>query len=138
MMKTSHDQFASLRAKYGEIVRYLVIGGLTTGLNMLVFFGLLAVNVSWFWANLAGWVVSVTFAFITNKLFVFGSKSLAGRVLMREAIAFYALRLFSLLADNAILFVGLTLLNGSPLLVKLIDQVVVIGLNYIFSKRIFH
>jgi putative flippase GtrA len=47
------------------------------------------------------------------------------------------LRGASLLADTAILFIGLTLMHGSPLIVKLIDQVVVIVLNYGFSKLIF-
>lgn len=91
----------------------------------------------WFWANIVAWFLSVLFAFITNKKVAFGSADMALRTLLKESISFFTLRGASLLADTAILFVGLTLLNGSPIIVKIIDQVVVIALNYVFSKHIF-
>ncbi|RNE31821.1 hypothetical protein [Lacticaseibacillus paracasei] len=51
------------------------------------------------------------------------------RTVIKEGASFFTLRGASLLADTAILFIGLTLMHGSPLIVKLIDQVVVIVLN---------
>ncbi|MFD1486289.1 GtrA family protein [Lacticaseibacillus baoqingensis] len=131
------DKYASLYTKYGLAVRYLVVGGLTTGINIGLFFGLTYLQVPWFWANLCAWVLSVLFAFIANKVVVFASADTTLTTVVKEAVSFFALRAASLLADTAILFVGLTLLHGAPLLVKLIDQVVVIGLNYVFSKQIF-
>ncbi|KRM86920.1 hypothetical protein FD19_GL001501 [Lacticaseibacillus thailandensis DSM 22698 = JCM 13996] len=83
------------------------------------------------------WFLSVLFAFITNKKVVFGSADMALHTLLKESISFFTLRGASLLADTAILFVGLTLLKGSPIIVKIIDQIVVIALNYVFSKHIF-
>ncbi len=62
---------------------------------------------------------------------------MAPSVVFKEGMSFFALRGASLLADTAILFVGLTLMHGSPIIVKIVDQVVVIGLNYVFSKHIF-
>ncbi|WP_155286368.1 GtrA family protein [Lacticaseibacillus zhaodongensis] len=126
-----------LYAKYGAALRYLIVGGLTTGINLVLFFALTHINVPWFWANVAAWFLSVLFAFIANKLVVFASKDTSAEVVLREGVSFFALRGASLLADTAILFVGLTLLHGSPVIVKLIDQVVVIVLNYAFSKQIF-
>lgn len=82
-------------------------------------------------------MLSVLFAFIANKKLVFGAADMTPRTVVKEVVSFFTLRGASLLADTAILFVGLTLLHGSPIIVKVIDQVVVIGLNYVFSKHIF-
>lgn len=128
------DKPVALYAKYGQALRYLVVGGLTTGVNIVLFFALTHLGVAWFWANLVAWALSVLFAFVANRRVVFASHSTH---LWREAASFFALRGASLGADTVILFIGLTLLHGSPLVVKLIDQVVVIALNYLFSKRIF-
>ncbi|MFT9154236.1 MAG: GtrA family protein, partial [Lacticaseibacillus paracasei] len=119
----------TLYSKYGTAFLYLVVGGLTTLINIVLFFGLTHLSMPWFWANIVAWFLSVLFAFITNKKVVFGSADMALRTLLKESISFFTLRGASLLADTAILFVGLTLLNGSPIIVKIIDQVVVIALN---------
>lgn len=126
-----------LYRQYGKALRYLVIGGLTTLINVFLFFELTHLQVAWFWANLIAWVVSVAFAFVANKEFVFASHSRALRVVLREGVSFFVLRLASLAADTLILFVGLTLLHGNPLAVKFIDQIIVVVLNYFFSQQIF-
>lgn len=126
-----------LYTKYGEAFRYLVVGGLTTLINIVIFFSLTHIAIPWFWANVVAWFLSVLFAFIANKKVVFGSTDMAPSIVFKEGMSFFALRGASLLADTAILFVGLTLMHGSPIIVKIVDQVVVIGLNYVFSKHIF-
>lgn len=127
----------ALYAKYGMALRYLVVGGITTGINISLFFGLTQGHLSWFWANLIAWVLSVWFAFVANKHVVFGATTTRAAAVIKEALNFFALRGASLLADTTILWVGLTWLHGAPLVVKLIDQEIVIGLNYLFSKRLF-
>ncbi|WP_225048424.1 GtrA family protein [Lacticaseibacillus kribbianus] len=124
-------------ARFGAVLRYLVVGGLTTGLNVALFFTLTHLGVAWFWANLAAWWLSVAFAFVANKTVVFNSATTEPAAVLREALGFFALRGASLGVDTAILFVGLTLLRAAPMPVKLVDQVVVIVLNYAFSKRLF-
>jgi len=124
-------------AKYGEALRYLIVGGLTTLINLVIFFCLTHLSIPWFWANIAAWFLSVLFAFIANKKLVFSSSNTSASVVLKQSVSFFALRGASLLVDTAILFVGLNLLHGSPLIVKIIDQVVVIALNYVFSKHIF-
>ncbi|KRN21325.1 GtrA family protein [Lacticaseibacillus camelliae] len=130
-------RISTLYVRYGEALRYLIVGGLTTLINIVLFFGLTHLGIAWFWANIAAWVLSVLFAFVANKKVVFASADMTPRTVFKEAVSFFSLRGASLLADTAILFVGLTLLHGSPIIVKIIDQVVVIGLNYVFSKHIF-
>lgn len=125
----------TINDRYGQLLRYLVVGGFTTGINVVVFAGLTQMTVPWFWANICAWIASVLFAFAANKLVVFNAKQSANW--LREAIAFFGLRGASLLADTAILFVGITLMHAAPLVVKTLDQIIVIALNYVFSKQIF-
>lgn len=127
----------TLYSKYGTALLYLIVGGLTTGINVVLFFGLTHLAMPWFWANIIAWVLSVLFAFIANKKVVFNSADMTFRTVIKEGASFFTLRGASLLADTAILFIGLTLMHDSPLIVKLIDQVIVIVLNYGFSKLIF-
>ncbi|KRM55108.1 GtrA family protein [Lacticaseibacillus sharpeae] len=126
-----------LYARYGEILRYLIVGGLTTVINVALFYLLFQIHLSWFWANLAAWLASVMFAFVANKWLVFGQNDGGRGTLLREGVLFFGLRGASLLADTAILFVGINLLAAPVLGVKIVDQVVVIALNYVFSKLIF-
>ena len=87
-------------------------------------------------ANVLAWLASVIFAFITNKLWVFNSKSMAWRPFLWETLTFFFFRLLSLAVDQFIMFVGISLLSGNPLIVKIIDNVIVVILNYFFSKWI--
>lgn len=127
----------SFYQRYGEALRYLIVGGMTTGINIVFFFALTHLGMAWFGANLIAWAASVAFAFVANKLAVFHSHTTAPLAVLKEAVGFTALRGASLGADTVILFIGLTLLHGNTLVVKLIDQVIVIVLNYLFSKKLF-
>ncbi len=85
-------------------------------------------------ANLIAWVAGVVFAFVTNKLFVFESKSWKPSVAGKEFTGFVGARVFSLVVEMLGMFVMVTLLTWNELVAKLIVGVVVIILNYIFSK----
>lgn len=126
----------ALLTKYGMFIRYVIIGGLTTLINFIVFFALKHLGVQYMVANTIAWLASVIFAFFTNKSIVFKSDAKAGQA-RTELILFFVLRGISLLLDDGIMFVGVSLLTWPTPLVKIIDQVIVIISNYIFSKLIF-
>ena len=90
------------------------------------------------WINLASntvaWILSVKFAFITNKIWVFKSKTLEIEQVIKELIAFFSARLSTGLLDMAIMYVGVDLLKVNSIYSKIISGVVVVILNYIFSK----
>ena len=132
----------NLYRKYREIINYLIVGVLTTVVSLLVYYG----SVLTFLnpenpfelqaANILSWVCAVAFAYVTNRIFVFESKS---RQIVREAAAFFAARVGTLLMDMAIMFVAVTCLGMNDKIAKLIVQVVVTVANYIFSKFfVFH
>ena len=122
--------------RYKELLLYGIFGVLTTLINMLLYFLCRQVGMEVVPADVVAWVAAVAFAYITNKLFVFESKSFAPRRLLREIGEFVTARLASLLVDVAFLYVTVELLDLWELPMKVAANVVVIVMNYVFSKWI--
>ena len=114
---------------------YILFGILTTAVNILSF-GLLRDVLQWqlLTANTLAWVLSVAFAFLTNKVFVFRSKSFAAKSVLRELVSFVGARLFSLAVDTAGMWLLVDVLTWNDWLAKVLMNVIVIVLNYVFSK----
>ena len=74
--------------KNKEIIKYLIFGILTTLVNILCFYILDKLNIDIYINNTISWIVSVIFAFITNKLYVFESKSLDIKTIFKEGTSF--------------------------------------------------
>ena len=116
--------------KYYEVLSYLFFGGCTTLVNILTFWVMRLLKVGVYTSNIIAWIVSVLFAFITNKLFVFESKGNA----IKEGISFFAFRLLSLVFDMGIMYLLVDILNWNDLLSKVLTNIFVIIINYVFSK----
>ena len=160
LIKTGEGRKELFR-KYREIIMYLIFGVLTTVVSIVGYIVFRAVfpnaqsvteQLSWIFTltsrfgiesntvfpNILSWILASTFAFITNRLFVFRSENKTfGKVLL-EALRFYASRISTLLVDVILMFllVDLTGFHAGwyELLAKIFTNVVVIVLNYIFSK----
>jgi len=120
-----------------EVILYIVFGLLTT-LVSLVTYKLCVVTflnaenaLQLQIANIIAWIVSVAFAYVTNRKFVFESKNSNK---LQEASKFVTSRIATLLMDMLIMFIGVTLLKFNDGIIKLISQVVIIVANYVFSK----
>lgn len=136
-MKQIIQKIKELIKKYEELIKYLVIGVLTTVINYIIFAILVkCANIDMHVSNIIAWLVSVVFAYFTNKLFVFESKSFKLKVIEKEVLSFGAARIFSLVLEEVILYVFVNLLNMNELIIKLISNVIVIIVNYILSKFI--
>ena len=139
----------TLFIKYKELITYVIFGVLTTLVNFFAFwiftkiFGedLYLVN------NAIAWVVGVVFAYVTNKLFVFESKSWDLKLIAKEITGFLGARIFSFLVEESgmFLFVSVLGLGESSLtllgftitgqfIVKILLAVIVVVMNYVFSK----
>ncbi len=137
------EKLKGLYLRYREPVNYLIFGGLTTLMNLVCYalaVGPLGMEVTP--GNLLSWFVAVTFAFVTNKQWVFASKSWAFPLWLKEAGAFYAGRIFSGLVELGglplLMWLGLdqTLFGIDGFAAKIVVTVVVIILNYFLSKFI--
>ncbi len=127
--------------KYREIIMYLIFGVTTTLVNWLVYAPLVnLLNVNTTVANAIAWFVAVLYAFITNKLFVFESRSWKASVLVKEVIAFYLARIasgaFEIFLPEPLMLLGLNqpFLGIEGGIAKAVVSVLVIILNYVFSK----
>jgi putative flippase GtrA len=123
--------------RYRSIIAYGVFGVLTTAVNIVSYFVSYSVfgipNVV---STALAWVLSVLFAFVTNKLWVFESKSLDRETVIREAIAFFACRAATGVLDIAIMFVAVDMMGWNALLWKLVSNALVIVLNFVASKLV--
>jgi putative flippase GtrA len=123
--------------KFREIFSYLFFGALTTAVNILSYYVLTHfLQVYYLTANAAAWILSVSFAYVTNKIFVFNSKSMRIKDILREAAAFFGCRLFSGFVDISFMYVFVDIFKLGDVGVKLADNIVVIVLNYLFSKLV--
>ncbi len=131
----------SLYRKYEEIINYIVVGGLTTLVSLVVKWGLLftildAKNAFQLQiAVVVSWIVAVIFAYVTNRIFVFKSKS---KNILKEIVSFFGARLLTLGLEMLIMWFFVTLLKLDSdiwvLIWTMVAQVLIIIFNYILSK----
>ncbi|HJA40250.1 MAG TPA: YfhO family protein [Firmicutes bacterium] len=115
-----------------EILLYLFFGVLTTAVSFLTFqFSLSILGATWMIANLISWILSVLFAYFTNRTWVFQSKQSRW---LTECMRFAASRLFSLVLEMFSLWIFIEVLHMTPLIAKIWAAVIVVISNYIFSR----
>lgn len=118
-----------------ETISYVICGVLTTIVSMGVYWlGYDFLNMDVLIANILSWVISVSFAYVVNKIFVFQSKTRQFNEVLKEVIAFFGGRVGTLLVETLILFIFVTLIGLHEMLVKLAAQFIVLVLNYVISK----
>ena len=121
--------------KYKEIINYLIFGVLTTLVNFIVYILMTKLfNVNEVLSNAIAWIISVIFAYITNKIYVFESKTRALKEIIKEFISFVTCRLFSGILDIGSFYWFVTILGWNDIISKVIISVLVVILNYVFSK----
>lgn len=120
--------------KNEELWNYLIVGALTTVVSIgsySIFSKLLKIN--YLISNVLSWVVSVIFAYFTNRWFVFHSKE---KKKFKEFMAFISSRLLTLLLDSGLMIVGVDYLKIDDLVTKILVQIVIVIANYVLSKLI--
>ncbi|MBE6671043.1 MAG: GtrA family protein [Ruminococcaceae bacterium] len=127
----------SIYQKNKHIITYLVFGVLTTAVDFVSYIILAnTFSINENIANILSQVIAIIFAFVTNKLFVFEDKNLKLKHLLTQFTKFASLRLVTLVLNSAMFFVMVDLCSINDLISKIVIAVIVIILNYIFSKLI--
>ena len=122
----------SLYKKYKEIIMYLIFGLLTTVVNIVVYFiASNVLNINYLISNATAWFLSVLFAYVTNKLYVFESSS---KEFIKEIVAFFSSRLATGILDMFLMWLFVTVASLNDVVVKIFVNILVIIMNYIFSK----
>ena len=132
---TMTNKLTNLYKKHDELINYIIFGGLTTLVNIVVFF-ILETLLSWPYliANAVAIVLSILFAYVTNKLFVFQTKNDNYQENIAEFLRFIGLRFISGLADMAAMWLLVDFLSFDTNIAKIATQFIVVVLNYFFSK----
>lgn len=134
------DKLKQLLQKYRELILYVVFGGLTTLVNIVSY---------WLFAWVFGadelvstviaWVLSVLFAYVTNRIWVFRSQAKGGKAIAWEVLTFFGGRALSGGMDVGIMAIFVKGLAFNDLVVKILSNILVIIVNYVISKWIvFH
>ncbi|MCY8496934.1 GtrA family protein [Bacillus atrophaeus] len=114
---------------------YIIMGIFTTAVNISSFYILVEVlDTDYKTATVIAWILSVLFAYITNKIYVFQQKTSDMRSLMRELTAFFSVRLLSLGIDLGMMILLVSQFHTNETLAKILDNVVIVVVNYIASK----
>lgn len=128
--------------KSEEALMYLFFGVLTTVVSFITAglskwglealgFGADFVSVG---STVFSWICAVTFAYVTNRLWVFDSKSKGAKAIVSEAVSFYGGRVFTLIVEADMMWIGYSLLAFNYWITKIAANVVVLILNYVISK----
>lgn len=122
--------------KYKALILYGIFGVTTTIINVVSYALLLFVGINVQIAVVFSWLLAVIVAYLTNRVWVFNSGAVTKLEILREFISFMLARLATLVVEMVIIWFGVQLLNQDPIVWKIIDNIVVIILNYIISKLI--
>lgn len=120
--------------KNKEIIMYLVFGVLTTVVNIVVYYifsNLLHMN--YLFSNAMAWFLSVLFAYVTNRKYVFIHKN---NQIIKEAISFFGSRLATGIMDMVLMWFLVNFNIVNDVVAKVVVNVIVVILNYILSKLV--
>ena len=137
------EKIRALLVRYREMLSYLFFGVLTTLVNMVAYALLSRTALSTGIATAIANAISILFAYVTNRIWVFESKT-RGPAALKEFASFVSCRLATLVLDIVLMIVGVDWLGAKlipaawmdlwELTMKLISNVVIVVVNYIFSK----
>jgi len=127
--------FEPFYKKNKEMLLYLFFGGLTfvIGIASYIFFNVI-LFMNELVANIFSWILAVSFAYVTNKIWVFDAPTHTVKEFLMQMISFFAGRVATLVIEELILLIFVTWLVFPSVPVKVVAQVIVIVLNYVISK----
>ena len=129
------ETIKSLFLKYKELILYVFFGGLTTLVNWGSYWVLADIfHVPYLWATAIAQILSILFAYVTNRVWVFESRAKGFTAVFWEMVRFFGCRGASFVLDLVCMRVGVGGLHVNDKVMKLLSNVIVIIVNYVFSK----
>lgn len=104
-----------------ETISYIIFGILTTIINLTVYYLFSnIININYLISNTIAWTISIVFAYIANKFYVFNRSNINKNIVIKEFITFINFRLVSGLVEVVLLFLFVDLLLMNDIVAKLI------------------
>lgn len=122
--------------KYKEMVNYLFFGVCATGVNFITYFlAARLLGIDEVISNILSWLVSVLFAYVTNRIFVFESKTKGVKAILKEMTSFILARIVTgALCDVGTFTIMVKVWHIHDVIAKIVTQIMVVITNYLFSK----
>ena len=129
------EKILNIYNQFKEQILYIVFGVLTTAINIIAFFVCSRLmNLGLIPSTVIAWILSVLFAFVTNKIYVFNSKNYNFSVVLRELIDFVISRGATGILDLGLMYLFVSVIGIEDMISKIVINIIVIILNYILSK----
>ena len=134
------EKISQLFFKYKEIILYVFFGGLTTAVNWVSYLLLVSImggaesTSAVMTATIVSQILSILFAYFTNRKWVFESKVRGAKPIAVEMTKFFGCRGASIVLDIIVMFVGVSVLHLNDAVMKLLSNVLIVIVNYLFSK----
>jgi putative flippase GtrA len=119
-----------------EVVLYILFGIGTTIIGFASYSLFIYIGLSVALANTISHFLAITFAFTVNKILVFRALNFSAKNVAKESFKFLACRFVTYVIDTALLILLVDVLLYNPIISKVGTSVIVIGLNYLASKKI--
>ena len=115
-----------------ELTNYIIFGILTTIINIAIYLFLTSLfHINYIISNIIAWVLSVIFAYVTNRKLVFESEN---NNIFKERFLFYSSRILTVIIDTALMILFIDILSFENTFSKIVVAIIVIILNYLLSK----
>ena len=134
--------YKEMMDKYREPILYIFFGGLTTVISWVSYAAFVWAGIEINISNILSWICGVTFAFVTNKWFVFTSNDTSVKTILYELGSFFGARIvtgvIAIVLFPILYAIGLnqSLFNTDGFLAKIVTSIIEIILNWVFSKYI--
>lgn len=134
----SMNKIFELYKKYREIINYLIVGGIGFVLSIATFALFMSFNLGSVVSNVISWVIVVILMYILNRYCVFEKHATEKAGIIKEIVSFVMARIFTLVLETIVVWLGIDILGFNSgigaVIVKSFGQVLVIVLNFVFSK----
>ncbi|MBD5146183.1 MAG: GtrA family protein [Ruminococcus sp.] len=122
--------------RHESVLLYLVVGGMTTVIAIIAQYVPAYLGLPTEVNTTISWVCAVTFAFFANKVWVFKNKSDTGKDWISQAAAFYGARAVTYFMELGFMILTVRVLHQNEYIMKLIAQIFILVINYLFSKLV--
>jgi len=130
------EKLMRLYRAHRETLLYLIFGGMTTVLSFALYYVFLFCGMHYIAAQILSWIGAVIFAYVTNRIWVFESRSRGFLPVLREFVSFVAVRLFSGVVETVLLWLMVDIAGIAEGIAKIPVAVLTVVLNYITGKLI--
>lgn len=128
------DPVRNFYYKHESVMLYLIVGAMTTAVSVIMQYIPLLMGLPTEANTTISWICAATFAFFTNKAWVFKDKATEKSDWLKQASAFYSARLATYLLELVFMSFTVRVLLQNEYIMKLIAQIFILTANYLFSR----